>query len=74
MKNRNNPLKEHQVTIVLGDGFPLRSLKQGRNDLCYCGSGKKSKHCHGVKEKYFTTKPKETTKTNTHENTLLPIT
>jgi hypothetical protein len=23
--------------------------KQGRNDLCTCGSGKKFKRCHGVK-------------------------
>jgi len=21
--------------------------KLGRNELCYCGSGKKYKHCHG---------------------------
>jgi len=21
--------------------------KQGRNELCYCGSGRKYKHCHG---------------------------
>lgn len=62
MKNRNNLLKEHQVKIFLGDGFPMRSIKQGRNDLCLYGSGKKSKHCHGEKEKYFTTKPKETVK------------
>ena len=24
--------------------------KAGRNDLCPCGSGKKYKRCHGVKE------------------------
>jgi hypothetical protein len=23
--------------------------KTGRNDLCSCGSGKKSKKCHGIK-------------------------
>ena len=25
--------------------------KQGRNDLCSCGSGKKYKRCHGVQTK-----------------------
>ncbi|MCK0714629.1 preprotein translocase subunit SecA [Chromohalobacter sarecensis] len=31
------------------DGQPVRreGPKVGRNDLCYCGSGKKYKHCHG---------------------------
>jgi hypothetical protein len=24
--------------------------KTGRNDLCHCGSGRKYKKCHGVKE------------------------
>ncbi|MGE1166933.1 SEC-C metal-binding domain-containing protein [Peribacillus simplex] len=27
---------------------PVRNeQKLGRNELCYCGSGKKFKHCHG---------------------------
>ena len=26
---------------------PVRSKKIGRNEPCFCGSGKKSKHCHG---------------------------
>ena len=28
---------------------PIRHIqpKVGRNDPCYCGSGKKFKHCHG---------------------------
>jgi SEC-C motif len=25
-------------------------VKTGRNDLCHCGSGRKYKKCHGVKE------------------------
>ncbi|MEK6781421.1 MAG: SEC-C metal-binding domain-containing protein [Bacteroidota bacterium] len=30
------------------DSQPLISTKlPGRNDLCFCGSGKKYKHCHG---------------------------
>ena len=27
---------------------PIHSDKTGRNDLCYCGSGKKFKKCHGA--------------------------
>ena len=27
--------------------FPHTSHKLGRNDPCWCGSGKKYKHCHG---------------------------
>jgi hypothetical protein len=27
--------------------FPALSRKMGRNERCYCGSGKKFKHCHG---------------------------
>jgi hypothetical protein len=26
-------------------------MKSGRNEPCYCGSGKKTKHCHGEREK-----------------------
>jgi SEC-C motif-containing protein len=29
------------------DGLFLPPLKLGRNDSCFCGSGKKFKHCHG---------------------------
>jgi preprotein translocase subunit SecA len=28
---------------------PVKSKKIGRNELCYCGSGKKYKQCHGKK-------------------------
>ncbi|KGS39415.1 SEC-C motif family protein [Burkholderia pseudomallei MSHR5492] len=27
--------------------FPASARKIGRNERCYCGSGKKFKHCHG---------------------------
>ncbi|WP_343656157.1 SEC-C metal-binding domain-containing protein [Paraburkholderia caribensis] len=27
--------------------FPAPAQKIGRNERCYCGSGKKFKHCHG---------------------------
>jgi hypothetical protein len=29
--------------------FPTRPRKIGRNERCYCGSGKKFKHCHGLR-------------------------
>jgi preprotein translocase subunit SecA len=33
---------------ALGDGLDIKDTpKLGRNDPCYCGSGKKFKHCHG---------------------------
>ena len=32
---------------VTGDEFPKPLPKVGRNDLCYCGSGRKYKKCHG---------------------------
>ena len=42
------------VAIVLGGAgaalatAPVRNeQKLGRNELCWCGSGKKFKHCHG---------------------------
>ncbi len=36
-----------EVDVALA-GVPVRNeQKLGRNELCYCGSGKKYKHCHG---------------------------
>lgn len=29
------------------DGLFLPAMKLGRNENCFCGSGKKFKHCHG---------------------------
>jgi len=26
----------------------LKNKKMGRNEPCFCGSGKKFKHCHGA--------------------------
>jgi uncharacterized protein YchJ len=40
------------------DMTPLKVIKQRRNDPCYCGSGKKSKHCCGEKELFLRNKPK----------------
>lgn len=32
---------------VYGEGEILPALKLGRNEVCFCGSGKKYKKCHG---------------------------
>ncbi len=29
------------------DGDPLPAVRRGRNDRCWCGSGRKFKQCHG---------------------------
>ena len=43
-------MKSNRKEIMIeGDGYPIRIKSQGRNDLCKCGSGKKSKDCCGVK-------------------------
>ena len=39
-------LKESQRMIFQGRPAPPPSKKPGRNDLCWCGSGKKYKKCH----------------------------
>jgi preprotein translocase subunit SecA len=37
------------VAAASGGGQPARAAtKIGRNDPCYCGSGKKYKRCHGA--------------------------
>jgi preprotein translocase subunit SecA len=53
---RTGPLRlqhgEEQVGTVGGSaaraGEPAAAAKLGRNDPCYCGSGKKFKKCHGA--------------------------
>jgi len=43
---REQPLKKTASASSLGIG--PNGQKIGRNDLCFCGSGKKYKKCHGV--------------------------
>jgi hypothetical protein len=38
----NNPQKHRKFR-----DFPVSKTKPGRNDRCFCGSGKKYKKCHG---------------------------
>ena len=45
--------KERKLQILRGNGSPLKAVKPGRNDLCKCGSGKKSKKCCGTETKYY---------------------
>ncbi|MGQ7868714.1 hypothetical protein [Sunxiuqinia sp. sy24] len=45
------------VKITPGDGAPMVSVKQSRNQPCGCGSSKKQKHCCGAKTEYYSTKP-----------------
>jgi uncharacterized protein YchJ len=44
---------KHISSIVPGNGKPLKAKSIGRNEPCQCGSGKKSKHCHGTDTKYY---------------------
>ena len=42
-----------QAARVGGDDAPIKTVKKehpnvGRNDPCWCGSGKKFKKCHGA--------------------------
>jgi preprotein translocase subunit SecA len=36
-----------EVDVALAIAPVRNEQKLGRNELCYCGSGKKFKHCHG---------------------------
>ena len=44
------------VTSIAGNGFPMLSVKPGRNSKCECGSGKKQKYCCGSEAKYYFSK------------------
>lgn len=45
--------------LIAGNGTPLLAIKYSCNSLCRCGSGKKTKHCHGTKSAYMNTKAHE---------------
>lgn len=42
-----NVLTENEETDDNGQPFVRKERKVGRNEPCWCGSGKKFKHCHG---------------------------
>ena len=46
--------------LIAGNGTPLLAVKHDRNSRCRCGSGKKTKHCHGANSAYRNTKAHET--------------
>jgi preprotein translocase subunit SecA len=47
----NQEMQSEEEYAVVNDEKPIPFVrdtkKPGRNELCYCGSGKKFKHCHG---------------------------
>lgn len=47
MQERSRFVKENGQWFYLG-GVQKKPVLPGRNDPCWCGSGKKSKKCHGV--------------------------
>jgi len=54
-KLRKSTNDKHLVTVISPpeNGKPLHATKYGRNEPCRCGSGKKTKNCHGTETKYF---------------------
>jgi hypothetical protein len=53
---RNRPVQRFLLFVMSQTGNdprladkqqPVRVIKHGRNELCYCGSGRKHKRCHG---------------------------
>lgn len=44
--------KKRTVYFISNEGSPIKSVKSGRNSLCACGSGKKSKKCCNADTRY----------------------
>jgi len=47
---RRLPVEEIHRQVLSGSAWPVTThtpLKVGRNEPCWCGSGKKYKRCHG---------------------------
>lgn len=51
--------KKRMVTIIEGNGSPMRVRKQDRNELCFCKSGRKAKNCCGCEARYYHSKLRE---------------
>jgi len=47
--------KPRNILVLKGNGQPLKAVKSGRNELCSCGSGKKSKKCCNKEIQYYKT-------------------
>ncbi len=47
--------EKRKVTFIPNEGSPLKVMRQKRNELCHCGSGKKAKKCCGANPDYFVT-------------------
>lgn len=49
--------KSAKALILRGNGSPITAKKVGRNELCSCGSGLKSKKCCNKGTQYYKTDP-----------------
>lgn len=47
LNDKSNKKQKHYQVIVSGNTTYKAQLKQSRNELCACGSGKKYKNCCG---------------------------
>jgi hypothetical protein len=47
MARKKKRLEDHSSSPRMGGSAPEPNDKLGRNEPCYCGSGKKYKKCHG---------------------------
>ncbi len=47
-QRRGVQLQHGDEAVPTGSGAPASAAKLGRNDACWCGSGKKFKRCHGA--------------------------
>jgi len=63
MANREKRL----VPFLEGNGYPLLAKKQGRNETCTCGSGKKAKKCCGNETRWFHSKMSKKTEPTEEE-------
>jgi len=56
-RDSGDPLRGDQVTLLIQEAFadaetavlrPVPTKNPGRNEQCWCGTGRKFKHCHGA--------------------------
>ena len=55
-KNKTMSKSNRKVSVIQGNGFPLRHTRVLPNDPCPCGSGKKAKRCCGTDTSFFYSK------------------
>jgi uncharacterized protein YchJ len=57
-RGRAEWVKHHECVLIINKGMPILKKEVSRNDLCYCGSGKKVKNCCVETKKYYNTERK----------------